>query len=65
MTQRVTETEIKRETDMDTDTTETTTELNKTITKWPREIQANEYKTPGVVFYLLSVQFVSQNQSII
>ena len=27
--------------------------------------QPHEYETPGVVFYLFSVQFISQNESII
>ena len=59
---KVTETEIKRETETTAMTETETTALNKTIPNYQRE---SEYKTPGVVFYLLSVQFISQNESVI
>ena len=45
--------------------TKTTTELNKKYPSDRGRQQTDEYKTPDVVFYLLSVQFISKNQSII
>ena len=38
------------------------TVLNKAIPNYQRE---HEYETPDVIFYLLSVQFISQNESTI
>ena len=56
------ETLIKRERTTETETTA----LNKTIPNYQgKRQQAHEYETPGVVFYLLSVQFISPNESII
>ena len=41
------------------------TALNKTIFDYRERQQAHEYETPGVIFYLHSVQFISQNVSVI
>ena len=57
---------------METETMESTaptetemTRLNKTISSRRERQQAHEYETPGVVLYLLSFQFISQNESLI
>ena len=52
-----------------TETTATTdieiTALNKTISSYRERHQARTYRIPGVIFYLFSVQFFSQNESVI
>ena len=49
-----------------TATTKTeTTELKKEIPTATERQQAHEYETPGVVFCLLLVQFISQNNLVI
>ena len=58
--------QIQTETQTETTATTEMTALNKSIPNCQRERrQAHEYKTPGVSFYLLSVQYISQNESII
>ena len=42
-----------------------TTTLNKQFPSERERQQAHEYETPGVVLYLLSFQFISQNESLI
>ena len=47
-------------------TTETeTTTINKQFPSVRERQQAHEYITPGAVLYLLSFQFISQNESLI
>jgi len=60
----------KRKTETETETLTATTEteitaLNKTIPKLSELDNTLEYETAGVIFYLLSDQFISRNESII
>jgi len=60
--------EIKRETETTASTETEMTAVNKTTPNHQRERErqkAHEYETPGVIFYLLSVQFISQSESVI
>ena len=71
---RETETETETTATSETETEMTTTTETTGTTERPTEYcsvqerereQAHEYETPGVVFYLLSVQFISVNESVI
>ena len=71
------ETEIQRKMETTVTTEMEMIGLNKTIANYKQETeikretetslrqQTHEYKTSGIAYYLLSVQFISQNESII